>query len=481
MVEHQNKSNVSKEKLLKLLSKSGVLQKTLDAGVLPDRNLVGGPSLQMEDLSPVMHNLCMSESQIKLQKFIETIPTKSTVVFFNRQLSYGSFGSSARREGAVGDYSIGEYIRASVPMCYYATAVRVTVAASKVEPFDGLNNVDREAENAAKRIAMDIEFDSFRGNADFSNGGVFDGNPVALPSLPNMHGMDVQIRQADAILSAQDLMLSSYGGNQSVVLSKNGSLDQAIIEDAHVRSLMNHGSADTLFADPQAISAYNKTVALGSGVNSIQRIVLANGSPIEASGADLRRQYVSQGEVVLESHRLLSGKTGPSRPEIGSPSAAPTLVSVTATGSNGIIPAGSYRYLVTAQNDRGESVGTLSAAVTVAAGNRVEIVIAPQGDALFYNVYRASGATSTAGQARFIGRVKAELNANTLFVDLGNKLPGFSTAFLVQKDAWEYRELSPYSRLQLATVDLTVREAHFRFVTLVGTKPRMNVIIDNII
>lgn len=43
------------------------------------------------------------------------------------------------------------------------------------------------------------------------------------------------------------------------------------------------------------------------------------------------------------------------------------------------------------------------------------------------------------------------------------------------------KELSPYSRMKLAVVDMTVPEAHFRFCTLAVFEPRKNVILDNLI
>lgn len=457
------------------------LVKTLEAGSYnaAPSTLVQGSALQMEDLSPVMHNVCWDDSHIKLQKLFAVKKAKSLLVQYNRQLSYGRFGSSARREGYVGDVQVGDYIRAVVPMCFYSHMRRVTIAANMVEAFDGEKAEDREADNAAELIAGDVEFDSFKGKADFSNAGVFDGNPLAIAELPNMLGLDVQVRQSDALLNTQDLMFASYGSNKSVVLAKNGSLDQPIVEDAAVRSRMNHGKADLLLVDPEVLSGYNKAVALGTGTNAIQRIVLA-GTAQDASGADLRRQWVSQGTVTLEDSRFLSGKTSPLRPSIGSPAAPAFTAQPTATGSNGVIPAASYRYLVTAENERGESPGTLSNSVAVSAGNRVEMTLTAQAGVVYFNVYRALGASATAASARYIGRVKQAASGNTVFTDLGNKLPAFVTGYLIQKDTWGFHELAPYSRLKLAMSDLSVPEAHFRFLTLCGYQPRKNVICDNL-
>ena len=451
------------------------LVKTLEAGnydAAPS-SLVQGSALQIEDLSPVMHNVTFDDSHIKLQKMFTVKKAKSLLVQFNRQLSYGRFGGSAQREGAVGDVDVGDYIRATVPMCFYSHIRRVTLAANMVDTFDGKKAEDRESENAAMKLAGDIEFDMFKGKADFSNAGVFDGNPLAQAALPNVLGVDSQIRQSDILVNTQDLMFAAYGSNQSVVLSKNGALDQVVLEDAALRSRMNMGKAEMLLVDPVILSGYNKAIALGTGANSIQRIVLA-GSAQDASGADLRRQWVSNGTVTIEDSRFLSGKTSPNRPVIGSP-IAPALSAAAHSGTGSLMTAGTYVYLVTAESERGEGVGATITVSTVLSGETVTFTIGAVAGAAMYNVYRGSSATS----AKYIGRVMAT-GANVTFTDLGNKAPGFVTGYLVQKDTWGVHELAPYSRMKLAIADLSIPEAHFRFLSLAGMQPRKNVLIDNL-
>lgn len=452
------------------------LIKTLEAGqynVAPDQ-LVQGSALQIESLEPVMHNVTFDDSHIKLQKIFSVKKARGTLVQFNRQLSYGRFGGSAQREGAVGDPTVGDFVRVTVPMCYYSTTAFSTVAANMVETFDGVKAEDRVADNAAMKIAADIEFDLFKGKADFSDAGVFTGNPLAIPELPNILGVDAQIRQSDIMASTQDLMFAAYGSDQSVVLSKNGALDQAIIEDVSLRVRMNMGKADVLYVDPQVLTGYNKLVALGVGGTNIQRIILA-GSAQDASGADLRRQWVSGNTVSIEDSRFLSGKTRPNRPTIGSPGAPSIAVQPAASGSGGLIPAGTYVYLVSAENERGEGPAVVTNSVAVAAGQVVTLTIAAQSGVTHWNVYRGTSASN----AKYIGRVK-NTGLNTVFTDLGNKAPGFVTGYHIQRDTWGIHELAPYSRMKLAIKDLSIREAHFRFLTLAGYQPRKNAIIDNL-
>src|SRR6266404_2007833 len=188
--------------------------------------LMQGSALQVEDCSPVMHNVTYGDKQIKLQKEISVKAAKSTFVQFNRRLSYGVFGGSAQLEGAIGQEQTSDYVRVGVAMNYYSEIRRTTLVANMVQTQTGESPEDLEAEGAALRIAGDIEFDLFRGKDDFSNAGVFDGNPTVIPPLPNILGLQVQIRQSDVQSNTQDLMFNSYGSGLSNVIPGGGTLTQ---------------------------------------------------------------------------------------------------------------------------------------------------------------------------------------------------------------------------------------------------------------
>lgn len=448
------------------------LVKALEAGSYDAKpsSLVAGAALQVEDLSPVMNNVTFDDSHIKLQKILKVESCKSTLAQFDRQLSYGIFGGSAQIEGAIGQEETSDFVRIVVPMAYYSHVRKVTLVANLVTTVDGKKAEERAASDAAKKLAADIEFDLFRGKADFSNAGVFDGNPLAIATLPNILGVDAQIRQSDAMRNSMDLMFGEYGSDATVVIAGGGTLSQDMVEDASVRSAMNLGNADKLLVDPVTLSKYNKLTYANK-----ERIMLA-GSPQDASGADMRRQWVSGGTVNIEASRFLSGKAKPAPVRSNGP-AAPTIVP-TASGTNSSLAAGTYRYYVTACNELGESPKSATSAVVVGATNQVSIAITGAGSVKYFNVYR-SAAGGAAGTEKFIGRVKADGVTGT-FIDLGNKLPGFVTGFLIQGDTMQMKELSPYSRLKLAVVDLSIPEAHFRFCTLAVTQPRKNVLIDNL-
>lgn len=449
------------------------LMKALEAGsynAAPGQ-LAQGAALMVEDLSPVMQNVTFDDSHIKLQKMLPSKDVKSQLHQFNRQLDYGIFGGSAQFEGGIGEEDTSNYVRAVVPMAYYSTTRRVTVAANLIGAFDGVKAEDRAAADAAMKLAGDIEFDLFRGQSDFSNAGVFDGNPLAVAKVPNMIGVDQQVRQSDAQSNTQDLMFAEFGSDQTVVLSAGGTLTQSIIEDSSVRSAMNMGAADRLVLDPISLSAYNKIA------HAKERIMLA-GSAQEATGAHLRTQWTSSAIVSLEASRFLSGKTRPARARAGSP-AAPTF-SFSDTGAAGsLLAAAAYTYYVTAVNMRGESTPSAAAAVTVAAaGNKVSGTITAVAGAQYYNIYR-SDAGGSAASAKFVGRV-SQGAGNPAFTDLGNRQPGSVTGFLIQGNTMGIAQLAPYSKLKLAVNDLSLPEAHFRFLSLAMYQPRKNVLIENI-
>jgi hypothetical protein len=450
------------------------LMKALEAGsynAAPGQ-LAQGAALQVEDLSPVMENVTFDDQHIKLQKILGSKDAKSTLVQFNRQLDYGIFGGSAQFEGGIGEEDTSNYVRAIVPMSYYSTTRRVSVAANMVGAFDSKKAEDRSASDAAMKLSADIEFDSFRGQSDFSNGGVFDGNPGAISDMPNILGVDAQVRMSDSLSNTQDLMFAEYGSDQTVIVSVNGTLSQSNIEDASVKSAMQHGAADRLLLDPISLSAYNKIA------HAKERIMLA-GSAQESSGAELRKQWTSSALVSLEASRFLSGKTRPARSRAGSPAAPCALTVTSPVDASSNLEAGTYVYKATAVNERGESVESAAAPHAVAAGDAANISIPAVSGAKYYNVYRSEDGGSAAS-AKFIGRVRAAGAGATSFDDKGNREPGSVTGFLIQGNTMSFHQLSPYSRLKLALSDLSIPEAHFRFLCLALYQPRKNVLLENI-
>lgn len=454
------------------------LSKALEAGQYDaaPSTLVQGGALQIEHISPVLYNVGFQDRDMVLTTLLSEKPVKATLVQFDRQLSYGHFGGSAQLEGAVGQEDTGDFVRVTTPMAYYSQMRKSTIVADAVDTVDGVSATDRQSEGAAKVIAGDLEFDSFRGMDDFSNGGVFDGNPFAMADLPNMRGMFLQVRQSDSVNSpsSHDLMFDEYGSDESIDIPLNDFLNQDVIENAKMRAGLNFSQASQLITDPRCLSQYNKISY------SISRVILGN-SPQDATGSDLNKQWTSGGPTNIKPSRFLSGKTIPGRPRPNGPNfptalaAADSAVAATPTP---FVAGEVYQYYVTAGNEIGESTKSPTASVTIAASRNIVTltITAPAGTVRYFNVYRT---IANGSKPRFIGRVKNSGGATTTFIDLGNRLPGFVTSILLDDESAEYAELKPYSRLKLGIHELAKPEAFFAFRTLKVMQPRKNVLISN--
>jgi len=452
------------------------LKKALEAGgynAAPG-SLTQGSALQTEDLSPIMNVATISDDKIKLQKLFKVVPVKSTLVQFNRQLDYGVNGGSAALEGAVGQDETSTIVRAVVPMAYYVHTRRHTLQSELVETFDGVKPEDRLAADAAIKLAMDIEFHLFRGKSMYSNAGVFDGNPLAMSAdEAGMMGLDPQIRSSDFEDSTKDLMMSEYGGDNSVAINQAGVLSQSTVEDIYSQAQMRNGQPEKIYIDPLTHSAYNKI-----SFNK-ERIVLA-GSPQKATGASLKEQFVADGVMSIESSRFLSAKTSAARARVGTPN-APTFANAQAASTTSLLINEVYQYSVTAVGDRGEGTESAVSAVTIAAsGNQVNLTITPAGGvvARYFNVYRSqAGGTRKA----LIGRVKNSGAATTVFNDLNNRLPFAITGFALDLRGTEIAEMSPFKSVELAQVDLAKVRGWYRFCALKVALPRFSALCDNVL
>lgn len=455
------------------------LRKALEAGngnVRPS-NMVQGTALGVENLDDQVKVVTWNEKKLKLVKYVGTQSYKAVTIQFTRQLSYGIMGGSAQLEGNVGSEETSEYARITVPMAYYSHFRRTTDASNMIETLDGKTMEARAAEDAAKKLMGDIEFDSFRGADDYSHAGVFDGDASTMPEMPGMHGLFVQVRQSDSQRNARDLMFSEFGSDESVVLPVGDALTQEIVEDSKTRAEENNGDPDMILVAPRVKAGYNK-LAFGW-----QRIVLG-GSAQTSSGADLDKQFTAHGEVPIESSHWLRGKYKEAPTRVDSPN-APTISLGAATVSGTVTPfltGETYYYKVSAINEKGESVSSAQSSQAISTpGDVITVTITPSGTGTVARAFVVYRGTANSQTLRFIGKVKNSGAATTAFTDLGNKEPAFTTGALVEWDTMKLCELAGFTRKKLATADLTECEAYYRFLGLKVTEPRKNVLLDNLV
>lgn len=475
-------TNYSLDKLSEMMQalQTAKLEKGLEAGyrVGSPGSWTQGAALQVEDLSPTMYTATYQQKNLYLMKELPERKAKSLTVEYDRQLSYGLLGSSATLEVSAGQDNTLDVVRDFMPVKFYTTNSRTSLALTKTESFDGMDNEARQADSCAKKISGDLEFDIFRGQADFSNGGVFDGNPNAIPNtMPNMKGLDVQIRQSDFNLQTQDLMMAEYGAGDSNVVFVGGVLSQSFIEDLNKRSKNNYGEAVDLYIGIDEKVAFNKAT------QSKERIVLA-GSPQRAQGASIDNNWVTEGNVAIHSSVFLRGKKGPPLKTGQFAPANPTIALAQAASTTTFKAAEVYSYYVTAQNETGESlVGSAVSNITIAAnGNLVNVTITPAAGnpAKWFNVYRSVGTVGATSKAniKFIGRVANSGAATTVFVDLNNKVPGSSTGFFLDKVGIDRHSLASFESVTAATVDTSLRKIYYSMTCVAAKLPRTSVLAD---
>ena len=200
----------------------------------------------------------------------------------------------------------------------------------------------------------------------------------------------------------------------------------------------------------------------------------------EATGANLRTQWTSSGAIAFEPSRFLSGKTQPARSRNGAPTAPGAMTPSALVGAGSLLAAGTYQYFVTAASIVGESAISPIASATVATnGDGVSLTWAPVSGAAYYNMYRTNAGGAAPQAAFFIGRIR-QGNTAPVFVDLGNRSPGFANAYLLEKDTMSLYQLAPFSSLKLAVSDLSIPQALYRFLCLAVYQPRKDVVLDNL-
>ena len=119
---------------------------------------------------------------------------------------------------------------------------------------------------------------------------------------------------------------------------------------------------------------------------------------------------------------------------------------------------GNYRYGIVGVGANGKSAGVQDAGtVAVVAGDTVTMTLASGSDTLFYEIYRTKPGAAAA-TAQLIARIP-RTGATDVFEDKNETLPGTTIAILFQMDseAVTFRQLSPMTRVPLATIDSSVR------------------------
>ena len=180
----------------------------------------------------------------------------------------------------------------------------------------------------------------------------------------------------------------------------------------------------------------------------------------------------------------------PRRSPLGSSvsaSSAPTIANP-ATPADGAskfkaADAGDYRYSVSAVYSDGETLpSSESAAVTVAAGDKVTIEITYAGSPLYFNVFRDGKDEGSGSEKRSTKRVAPQGSGSAHDIDFNEKKPGSSSAYLLMHDpdVLSWKQLGSLIKYDLAVTNTSYQWLQLLYGMIVIQAPRKNVIIENL-
>lgn len=442
----------------------------------PD-SINGGSVFMTESLEPTLKVVSEIEKHVKLFNMIDKTRAYQLVEEYDLQSAHGGNGTAwleesdtePREEDAV-------YNREYQVVKYMGVKKRVHHIMTQIRSGHG-DVVAKETKNGVSYLLKQLERQLWEANGFYSASGSFDGS-VDLSANPSFNGLDKQLRRGfnDAQYKQSDF--AGYGDDLSHVvdLDDNVLSPEAIEESARV-AIEDFGAPSMLWLSPKAHSDFSRSYYPKERFNDGKGNIMP--------GTIVPSMWTSLGQIDLTNTRFMvpKQKARAAADNTSTPNAPATVGETDTNAAATDLDAGAYIYRVTSWNKHGESAVTASAAITAAAGDRVNIAIADPASGptpLAYAVYRSEvgGAAAT---ATFVGYVKRS-GATTQFIDLNRHKPGSSQAYLMQLDAetMTLRQLTPMLKIDFATIGLYRHWAQVLYSTPIVFKPNYNVILENI-
>jgi hypothetical protein len=227
----------------------------------------------MESIDGTLKSVTYDSSHIVLWGALPQDRAYSLVEQFVRTNSYGDGGSPFVPESASPQMNDSEYNRHAMKVVFLATRRGVSLPATLVRMQFGADLESREAESGTLWMLEKLERSLYKGMADYSNNGKFDGAVSAVPSkIQNIElmGLEYQVVSGDADYTAQAAAFEGFGGTQSVVADLNGELiDESVIEDLANVIVENFGHPSELHAAPKQISTPTDTIPNDARIGSV--------------------------------------------------------------------------------------------------------------------------------------------------------------------------------------------------------------------
>lgn len=420
------------------------LRKAISAG--SDINSPGavpgsGFALRPESLEATLKVTTFNMDDAVLWQNVTKLPAFNTIEEHNRLESYGAGVAAFVGEGDLPEADDATYTRNYTAMKYLGTTRAVTWQASIVRPAHG-PIVAQETVNGTAWIIRQLERALMFGDSTKV--------PVQFDGLERI----ISTGAPNPALNVFDL--------RGRPLSEDVVNDGALV----LKSEPNYGRGTDLY---MADGAFGD---LAKQFYPMQRLPIqpqggwANGMV----GLNIKGMWSQFGPIAFNPSTFIqfgplasASATGVA----GKVASAPTESVAPAAGALGggetsyfaATDAGDYRYRVAAFNRYGRSASVaMTGPVTVAANQKVTMTVADGAVAgTAFELYR-SDVNGAAGTERLCFTA-ARTGATTVLTDFNRYLPGMSKAFLLQNnlDFWAFKQLSPFTKIPLATIDASIR------------------------
>jgi hypothetical protein len=438
-------------------------------------DLTYGGVLQAESLETTLKSVTFDMKNLKMWPAVSVDKAYNLFEQYNRLIAYGSDSAPYIGEGGAPQEEDSTYVRDGQKIVFFGTRRRVSHQMTLVRVTVG-DIVAQQAKEGTMHLLKNVERELYWGHAHYQNQttGAMNGADADLPSNSiAMNGLLKQLQKGDTDAQMISGDFNGYGTTSSIGQDLAGAvIAQDDVEALAVIALENFGSPSELHAEPAVISAFVKQF--------YPQFRSAPGLASQTVGYDVSKVQTTAGAIDLKPNLFLRPRTGVRQIASGvSAPAATFTASGAAAGTGSAFAAGVYQVKVTAVNDSGESAPVASAAVTLTAGQNIDVTLAsvPAGVKSWKLYVSAPG--GAAGSEKFMGNW-ANVGAG-VYRCAAAKLAGLGEAFLLDMSAenMRFKQLAPLSKINFAIVTTALEFAIVLYGALFVYTPRFNCFFKN--
>jgi hypothetical protein len=441
--------------------------KALTTGTTSGTSATGGDTLIPESLDNVLHvTTYFGPDLFPIWKDIPKARARAMVEQANLLESYGDSEFLAGDFANLPGQQDSTYTRKNINIKDYSVQGVVYSTFDHVDVMGGKSAEQLETENKTNLLLERINSDLYFGNSSI-NTLEMDGFLASV----------VANATSDNIV---DMRNGNVGGVMTLAKIDDGS---TIVKD------VGKGMANRMYLSKAQRNEINKAMLTYGRYDQ-----LASDAAKVSGGFNMQQWLTAYGNITLRDDLFLSEKYyAPLAPtaakgDLTKCPGAPTTVAGTspADAANSDFAAGDagdYIYKVVACNEFGASAPTASAAITVSADDRVDLVVthAPGIQTKWFKVYRTNKNGLT-GTEKFMFKFAAAAAATTTVKDYNSYLPGCSFAFMMDMSEMNmaYKQLLPYTKTPLAKIDKTNRWYQALWGALFLYAPKRVVVYKNL-